>query len=94
MEEVARERAFPRLRLAADASGPLRAPLAPTPALGMFLSIPALLPKGKPLGAPSAPPSLPGNPGWGEGGRTPGFLPPPIPERNSSEVPSGSGFPK
>lgn len=66
----------------------------PTPAPGMFRSTPALLPKGRPPGAATAPPPLPGSPGGGRAGRTPGFLPPPIPERNSSEVPSGSGFPK
>lgn len=66
----------------------------PPPAPGMFLSAPGRLPNDRPLGAATAPPSFPGSPGGGDAGRTPGFLPPLIPGRNSSEVPSGSGFPK
>lgn len=56
MEEVAGESAVPRLRLSADASGPLRVPGSPpTPAPGMFFT-PARLPKGRPLGDATAPP--------------------------------------
>lgn len=86
--EMAWELVVPKLRLPADAWR-----LPPTPAPGMFLS--GLLHQGRPLGAADAPPPLRRRRGGGLVGRTPGFsLPPPILGRNSSEVPSGPGFPK
>lgn len=92
-EEVAWERVVPRLRLPADASGAAAGSPHPHPAPGMFCTL-ARLPKGRPLGVATAPPPLPGaREGAMRAGRLGSSLPP-IPGRNSSEVPSGSGFPK